>query len=47
MEDYLKFVVDFAKGRESLITLDDCASTKSVKDRILYEYFHNLLLPNS
>ena len=33
MEKYLKFVVDFTKGKESLIILDDCASTKSVKDR--------------
>jgi hypothetical protein len=33
VEDYLKLVVDFTKGRESLIILDDCASTKSVKDR--------------
>ena len=33
VEKYLKFVVDFAKGKESLVILDDCASTKSVKDR--------------
>jgi hypothetical protein len=33
MEKYLKFVVDFTTGKESLIILDDCASTKSVKDR--------------
>jgi hypothetical protein len=33
VEKYLKFVVDFTKGKESLIILDDCATTKSVKDR--------------
>ena len=33
VEKYLKFVVDFTKGKESLIIMDDCASTNSVKDR--------------
>jgi hypothetical protein len=34
VEKYLiKFVVDFTTRKESLIILDDCASTKSVKDR--------------
>jgi phosphatidylinositol kinase/protein kinase (PI-3 family) len=33
VESYLRSVVDFTEGRPSLIILDDCASTKSVKDR--------------
>jgi hypothetical protein len=33
VEKYLKFVAYFTKGKESLIILDDCVSTKSVKDR--------------
>ena len=34
MEEYLKFIVNFTKGTESLIILDDCASTISVKNRV-------------
>ena len=34
VEEYLKYVVDFTKGRESLIILDDCTSTTSVKNRV-------------
>ena len=33
VEKYLKYIVDYAKGSQSLIILDDCASSKSVKNR--------------
>ena len=33
VEEYLKEIVDYTKGRKSLIILDDCASCKSVKKR--------------
>ena len=33
VESYLKNIVNFAKGTNSLIVLDDCASTQSVKNR--------------
>ena len=33
MEKWLKYIVNFAKGSQSLIILDDCASSKSVKNR--------------
>ena len=33
VEKWLKYIVDFAKGSQSLIILDDCASGKSVKNR--------------
>ena len=33
VESYLENIVNFAKGTNSLIVLDDCASTQSVKNR--------------
>ena len=33
MESYLETIVKFVKGTNSLIVLDDCASTQTVKNR--------------
>ena len=33
MDDFLKYIMDNFKGTNSLIILDDCASTQSVKNR--------------
>ena len=33
MESYLEIIKNFAKGTKSLIVLDDCASSQSVKNR--------------
>ncbi len=34
MEDFIKYITDNFKGTNSLIILDDCASTQAVKNRV-------------
>ncbi len=34
VEDFIKYIVDNFKGTNSLIILDDCASTQAVKNRV-------------
>ncbi len=34
VEDFIKYITDNFKGTNSLIILDDCASTQSVKNRV-------------
>ena len=34
VEDFIKYITDNFKGTNSLIILDDCASTQAVKNRV-------------